>query len=63
MLLSAPSKLASSIPPPSNVVANRLSPTSMELTWEPPSFPGRDISKYQVFYSMFAMADVETWSK
>ena len=48
------------IPAPTNVQVKRISPTAMEVTWDPPMFSG--IAGYRVYYSMFALAEIDKWS-
>ena len=46
-------------PAPENVRLKRISPTAVEVSWTPPSFPG--IAGYRIYYNMFAIPDMEQW--
>lgn len=47
---------------PTNVQVRRTSPTSMEVTWDPPTSTIGAIAGYRVYYSMLALpADMEQW--
>jgi len=48
------------LPAPTNVQVRRISSTAMEVTWDPPIFPG--IAGYRVYYNVYTMPDLEKWN-
>lgn len=47
-------------PAPTNVKLKRISPTAIEVQWDPPpNFPS--IAGYRVYYNMFAIPQMERW--
>ncbi|ESO00970.1 hypothetical protein HELRODRAFT_192507 [Helobdella robusta] len=67
------------LPPPSNLQVQQLSPSSMDISWDPLDLGGNNnfggnnnygghnnlggYLRYQLFYSMFALDDVDEWTK
>ena len=46
-------------PAPTSLKLRRISPTAIEVSWDPPTFPG--IAGYRIYYNMFAIPDMDKW--
>lgn len=44
---------------PVNVIVRRISPTDLEVTWDPPTYHG--IAGYRVYYNTFAAPNMDHW--
>lgn len=49
----------SGIPPPTNLQLRRVSPTAIEVTWDPPPYSG--VQGYRLYYDMYPEHDAEHW--
>jgi len=47
-------------PPPTNIHLRRVSPTAIEVRWDPPTLT-TNIAGYRVYYNMFAVPDMDEW--
>ena len=47
-------------PPPTNIQLRRISPTAIEVRWDPPADTA-NIAGYRVYYNMYAVPDMKDW--
>jgi hypothetical protein len=47
-------------PAPRNLKVRRTSPTSIEVSWDEPSFP---VAGYKIYYNMFATPHMYIWQQ
>ena len=49
----------SGFPSPTNVQLRRISPSALEVTWDPPLYTG--ILGYLIYYDMYPEKDIDQW--